>query len=121
LQLIDALCIISPSTEADMQITDWTLDPRVPALLDAMRETPPTKHWFKVPSRSSLFGRDDVFNYVHPAFTELNAIHNDYFKSLDLIDKEQGGEAYVTAARAFLADYPHPEHFAEKFAEQVMA
>jgi hypothetical protein len=88
---------------------NWTTDHRVPALLQSVRDTPPTKHWFKQPSNSSLFGRDDVFNYVHPALTELKAIHNEYFTKLNPLEKEQGYDAYRAAALAFFADYPTPE------------
>jgi hypothetical protein len=98
----DALCIISPSTEADMQIPNWTDDPRVAPLLDAMRDTPPTVRWFEIPSRSCLFGRDRVWEYVHPSIPGLKAIENEYFKRLDPIEKEQGYDAYRKAALAFV-------------------
>lgn len=89
-----------------MQIENWTHDPRVAPLLEAMRETPPTVRWFKVPSRSCTFGRDDVWQYEHPSIDALKAIHNEYFVKLNPLEKEQGYDVYRAAALAFFENAP---------------
>ena len=95
---------------------NWTTDPRVPALLQSLRETPPTKRWFKQPSNSCLFGREDVFNYVHHALPDLKRIHNEYFFKLNPLEKEQGYDAYRAAALAFFSNYPTPDQIAAQVA-----
>lgn len=86
--------------------TNWTDDLRVPALLEDIRNVPPGVRWFEVPSRSALFARDRVWEYVHPAIDALKAIQNEHFLKLDVIDSEQGAEAYMAVAGAFLDEQP---------------
>ena len=89
-----------------MQIENWSNDPRVTPLLEAMRETPPTVRWFKVPSRSCTFGRDDVWQYEHPSIDALKAIQNEYFKRLDPLEASHGYDVYRAAALDFFKNAP---------------
>lgn len=86
--------------------TQWTADNRVPALLDDLRRNPPQVVWSEIPSNSCLFGRDRVWSYAGDAIDALKAIRNEYFLKLDPIEAQQGTEAYMAAARAFMSDQP---------------
>lgn len=86
-----------------MTITNWTTDARVAPLLDDIRNVAPGIRWSDVPSRSCLYGKDRVWEYVHPSIDALNAIQNEYFKALDAICFEHGDAAYKQATDAFFA------------------
>ena len=95
--------------------TLWTADPRVPAILANIRLNPPKIRHFKVPSISSLKGRDDAWEYVGDDVAALKSIANEYF----LKAENEGGE---DAAREFCQKAPSTDDVIEAaLAERVAA
>lgn len=73
-------------------------DPRVPAILERIRNNPPQIRVIKVPSRSCLFGRDDYAAYYGDDVSALSAINNEWFLAAEGAGGTKGARDYLESA-----------------------
>jgi hypothetical protein len=70
-------------------------DPRVPAIIERVRDNPPPHRIVKVPSRSCLFGRDDYLEYYGGDVDALRAIDNELFLAAEGAHGMKGARDYL--------------------------
>jgi hypothetical protein len=72
----------------------YLTDPRVPAIIERIRNNPPAYRIVKVPSRSCLYGRDDYLEYYGEDVNALRAVDNELFLAAEEAHGNEGAKAY---------------------------
>lgn len=76
----------------------YLTDPRVPAILERIRNNPPECRKHLIPSISSLYGRDEIYLYHGDDVAALRAINNELFLRAEDARGYEGAKDYCNNA-----------------------